>query len=414
MHLGNRRKAEDRLKETELPMPILDEAVALVESPGARIGIDDVETDRLLAGTPRDLHDLVEQGGSDALAARLRCDGDAIHRQHVLGVILFEKGETGHPHYRAEEAEPLAEMAPFRLEQADPVEPVACNADDPSAENGRHRTVVAQVRGEKGDSTFHRAEKGPELLDQRGRIDPRRRELISGAHMGNYVHRLPPSLQPANLAAYPFVLHVREVVRPPPVARKFDTRRDNPLRSGQFRKESGYWRRPVSSPDPDAMPDLAPLLDLLGQSQLARLMASSADARQMAAAGHAAGALVLVGALLPMNLRLLGFWRGTQLADIARVLGQTALLGLVLSVASGLALMSQRPFAIAADPAFQAKGMLIALAGINALLLRLVPAWRLLDQVDSRGTISRFRTAGLVSLTAWAGVLILMRWPELI
>lgn len=162
------------------------------------------------------------------------------------------------------------------------------------------------------------------------------------------------------------------------------------------------------------MPDFTPLLDYLGHSQLARMMAASAQAREIAATCHLVGSLVLVGALLPLNLRLIGFWRNTLLADLARVLGQTALLGLVLALASGVALMSQRPFAIAADPAFQAKGALILFAGVNALLLRLVPAWRLLDQVDSRGTISRFRTAGVVSLIAWAGVLVLMRWPELL
>lgn len=162
------------------------------------------------------------------------------------------------------------------------------------------------------------------------------------------------------------------------------------------------------------MPDIAPLLEFLGASQLARTMAGSAALREAAAAAHLFGALVLVGALLPLNLRLIGFWRSAPLADLARVLGQTAFAGLLTALTSGIALMSTRPFAVAADPAFQLKAGLLAALAVNALLLRLVPAWRLLDQVDSRGTISRFRLAGMLSLVLWGGVLALMRWPGLI
>lgn len=162
------------------------------------------------------------------------------------------------------------------------------------------------------------------------------------------------------------------------------------------------------------MPDITPLLEFLAGSQLARRMAGSADLREAAAAAHLLGALILVGAVLPLNLRLIGFWRSAPLADLARVLGQTAFVGLLLSLASGIALMSTRPVAIAGDPAFQAKAVLLAALAVNALLLRLVPAWRLLDQVDSRGTISRFRLAGMLSLVLWVGVLALMRWPGLI
>ena len=162
------------------------------------------------------------------------------------------------------------------------------------------------------------------------------------------------------------------------------------------------------------MPDIAPLLDFLARSQLARAMAGSADLREAAATTHLFGTLMLVGAVLPLNLRLIGFWRSAPLADLARVLGQTAFVGLLLALASGIALMSTRPMAIAGDPAFQAKAVLLAALAVNALLLRLVPAWRLLDQVDSRGTISRFRLAGVLSLVLWVGVLALMRWPGLI
>ncbi|MBL6431508.1 MAG: hypothetical protein HPM95_11490 [Alphaproteobacteria bacterium] len=85
----------------------------------------------------------------------------------------------------------------------------------------------------------------------------------------------------------------------------------------------------------------------------------------------------------------------------------------IIAVLSGLALLSQRPFAIAAVPAFQAKMALIALAGVNALR----PASRagLAPARPGRSARNDFplRTAGLISLVCWFGVLALARWPGL-
>ncbi|SDU39988.1 hypothetical protein [Stappia sp. ES.058] len=159
---------------------------------------------------------------------------------------------------------------------------------------------------------------------------------------------------------------------------------------------------------------IAPFLEWLSTLPATRMIAASPFAQDAALTLHLFGAMVLVGALVPLNLRLLGLWKAAALGDVRRVLSPVAFAGLVLALLGGLALLSQRPFAIAAVPAFQVKMVLIALAGVNALSLRLVPAWRLLDQVDSRGTISRFRTAGFVSLLCWFGVLALSRWPDLL
>ncbi|MHC5655573.1 hypothetical protein [Stappia sp. ICDLI1TA098] len=162
------------------------------------------------------------------------------------------------------------------------------------------------------------------------------------------------------------------------------------------------------------MQEIAPFLDYLADSAPAAWLAGSADLRTAVTAVHALSATILVGAVVPFDLRLIGFWRSVPLADISRVLGRTVLVAFAVAFVTGFALFSQRPFAHSADPAFVAKIALIALAGLNGLLLRFVTAWRLLDQVDSRGTISRFRTAGCISLAAWLLVLAVMRWPQLL
>ena len=160
------------------------------------------------------------------------------------------------------------------------------------------------------------------------------------------------------------------------------------------------------------MDAIAPLLEWLSNSALARVMTSSAGAREAAAAGHFVGAMVAIGASLPLSLRLIGLWASVPIADLRRVLVPISFTGFVLAFASGIALVAERPFAAIGLPAMQAKLALIGLLAVNAVALRFVPAWRLLDQVDSRGTISRFRTAGVVSIAAWAGILTLSRWRD--
>ncbi|MCA1300256.1 hypothetical protein [Stappia indica] len=156
--------------------------------------------------------------------------------------------------------------------------------------------------------------------------------------------------------------------------------------------------------------ELGAFYDFLQGSPVAVFLAGSALARDLTAFAHVIGAAMLFGAILPFDLRMLGLWPSVPLSELARVLVPVSAVGFLLALATGLAMMSLRPHALAALPGFQLKMGLIALAGLNALMLRIVPAWRLLAQVDSRGTISRFRTAGLISLALWLGVLAAGRW----
>jgi len=55
---------------------------------------------------------------------------------------------------------------------------------------------------------------------------------------------------------------------------------------------------------------------------------------------HILGIALLVGAILPLNLRLLGFWRSIPRANLLRVLVPVAATGLVLAVFTGPLLFS--------------------------------------------------------------------------
>lgn len=162
------------------------------------------------------------------------------------------------------------------------------------------------------------------------------------------------------------------------------------------------------------MQELAPLLDYLADSPVAGWLAKSANLREAVSVAHLLSAVLFAGSQVMLDLRLIGLWQRVPLEDLRRVLGGMALWMLLVCMASGLALFSQSPFAHSSKQAFLVKLALLALLLLNAVLLRFVPAWRYLGEVDSRGTISRFRTAGFVSLVLLGTLFAVMRWPGLL
>jgi uncharacterized SAM-binding protein YcdF (DUF218 family) len=72
-----------------------------------------------------------------------------------------------------------------------------------------------------------------------------------------------------------------------------------------------------------------------------------------------------VGAIIPLNLRLLGVWRSVPQADLIRVLLPAAIVGLALAVSAGAMLFSVRAQEYAAIGLFQAKLVLITLGVVS-------------------------------------------------
>lgn len=128
-------------------------------------------------------------------------------------------------------------------------------------------------------------------------------------------------------------------------------------------------------------------------------------------AGHIAGLALLIGGILPLDLRLLGCWRSVPLGHLARVLVPLAMAGLGLAVVTGLMMFSVSATKYAGTPLFLVKLALIAAAVTNALLLRRAPDWALarLPDLDWQAT-PRLRAAGLLSLTLWLAALLCGRF----
>jgi hypothetical protein len=115
---------------------------------------------------------------------------------------------------------------------------------------------------------------------------------------------------------------------------------------------------------------------------------------------HILGIAMLVGAILPLDLRLLGLWRGTPVAALARVLVPVAATGLALAVTAGLLLFSIRAREYADLGIFQLKMALVAIGATSAFWLHWSHGLTLVGA--GRGGLA---VHGVISLACWLAVL---------
>lgn len=127
-------------------------------------------------------------------------------------------------------------------------------------------------------------------------------------------------------------------------------------------------------------------------------------------AGHILGVAMLVGGIVPLDLRLLGLWRNYPVMVFVDVLRITSAIGLGLAVVCGALLFATAAADYAGSPLFQAKIMLVLLGVLNALILG-----RGLTRLDIRSLPMKarmplsLRVGALLSLVVWISALVLGR-----
>jgi hypothetical protein len=121
-------------------------------------------------------------------------------------------------------------------------------------------------------------------------------------------------------------------------------------------------------------------------------------------AAHILGIGLLLGAILPLDLRLLGLFRGFALEVLLPFLTRAAATGFALAVLTGLWLFSVKPAEYWENEAFRWKLVLLAFALINVA-------------IQHRGSASAgavvttvTRASATVSLCVWLAVLVAGRW----
>jgi hypothetical protein len=118
-------------------------------------------------------------------------------------------------------------------------------------------------------------------------------------------------------------------------------------------------------------------------------------------AGHIAGIALLFGAIVPLDLRLMGWRRSVPIATLSRVLVPIAATGLLLAVTAGALLFSIRAREYAGMTLFQIKLFLVLCGIANALLLRRAMAWEMHQAVTDAMPPPRLRAAGALSIALW-------------
>ena len=123
---------------------------------------------------------------------------------------------------------------------------------------------------------------------------------------------------------------------------------------------------------------------------------------------HFIGLCLLIGALLIMDLRLIGFQRIIPLSAVHRLMPM-AIAGFVINLVTGILFCFGDPHRYFINISFQLKMLLYVIAGLNALWYQFKLSPRIDALPDGAELPSEARIAGAMSLGLWFGVLILGR-----
>ncbi|QOR37361.1 hypothetical protein HNO52_01665 [Billgrantia diversa] len=145
------------------------------------------------------------------------------------------------------------------------------------------------------------------------------------------------------------------------------------------------------------------LLSWLGETALSEWVRLTRWGYASINALHVLGIALLLGTIVALDLRLLGWRKRLPPRELGRLLQPVAVVGLLLAMATGSLLFLADPSGYAVMPLFLLKLALIALAIGNALLLNLRPGL-------ANATPRRLRLAGMLSLLLWPAVVLAGRF----
>ncbi|MBM4260222.1 MAG: hypothetical protein FJ145_02155 [Deltaproteobacteria bacterium] len=148
----------------------------------------------------------------------------------------------------------------------------------------------------------------------------------------------------------------------------------------------------------------------LEATPLAAALRNSVWSYPLVNAGHILGVAVLVGSIVPLDLRLLGVWPSVPLVPLYRVLARTGATGLAIAVTCGFLLFIARASEYVASELFLSKMVVVAIGAANVLTIGRLPGFQQ-PQTDAphANLPLRSRLAAFVSLVSWLTALILGR-----
>jgi hypothetical protein len=139
----------------------------------------------------------------------------------------------------------------------------------------------------------------------------------------------------------------------------------------------------------------------IGDTQLGAWVASSSFIWPALECIHFASLCVLVGSVVTIDLRLIGFFRD-RCASLVQSLIRVSLVAFGVNFLTGILFFAGNTPKFVNNSALELKLVLIALAGLNALYFKL----RLSHLVDSEEVTWSSIGVGYASLFLWAGVIV--------
>ncbi|WP_077348342.1 DUF6644 family protein [Algoriphagus sp. A40] len=120
---------------------------------------------------------------------------------------------------------------------------------------------------------------------------------------------------------------------------------------------------------------------------------------------HILGIVILVGPAFLFDLFLLGFSKNLPFAGMARYLLPWSRRGLILIIPSGLFLFITNAETLGFDPTFWLKMVLLAVAGLNALVFHKFVSRGKLDPNTPPKIPLLYKIQALVSISVWIAVI---------
>lgn len=117
---------------------------------------------------------------------------------------------------------------------------------------------------------------------------------------------------------------------------------------------------------------------------------------------HVLGVATLFGAVVVLDLRLLGVGRRAPLAAITTIAAPVAMVGFGIAAASGVCLLAANALEYQGNPVLLVKFSAIGVGLVNAVAVRFTAAWRAHTTRElSRSEARRLALIGGVSLASW-------------
>jgi hypothetical protein len=152
------------------------------------------------------------------------------------------------------------------------------------------------------------------------------------------------------------------------------------------------------------------ILESIQSSALAAWMRETNPAMQVVEATHVLAAVLVLGTVLIVDLRLLGLADSSRAATrVGRETLPLTWLAFGVAVVTGTLMFTTSAPAYFANAAFQLKALALLAAGLNMAVFQLVTARRMAAW-DRAEPPRAARIAGLASVLLWAAVVLLGRW----